>query len=340
MLSRYWQALPSNDQHPSAGTTNGVEERKELTLTLGSQHGAHHHSRRRSVLDSTIDCVPTSFVVDGDRIVGGSAAGKVIEWLIPAQLLPHLTAATYTNPFASVDGQSSSPSLTITPSFPTSSISFQLAVHSSDSLLLLPVHRSSIASAFHSPSVSQRLSLTSGDTDPCTCSVVLTEGSGRAVLLARGFTSGLIRVYGPGSRSPASPGPATPRSSLSSSSYLPSLSSSSSFSSSQLLPNMPPTPLVLDFRAHVGAHHRAAVHRRPRVQLQPLHDVPAARADMTVGIWDVSRATLLKRIRLTSVRHLPAQAGADRRRLLLLRSVKGRGGQGRRRRRYERPQQG
>ena len=299
-------------------------EHKELTITVDGEDGTSRSvSRRQSIAveSSGVDSVPTTFVVDGDRIVGGNAAGELIEWLLPTGLVRHLTAATYTNPFTATDGADESVlKLVSTPTFPTSPITFQLAVHTNSSVLVLPCHRSSIASAFDPSAISQRLSLTSSVTDPCTCSVVLTEGSGKAVLLARGFTSGLIRVYGPGSRSPASPTPSTstPRTSFSSSAYLPSLSPSSSFSTTQPLSsadggNGPADATVLDFRAH-GAPITALLSIGGR-EFSCNHCMMASgSADMTVGIWDVSRATLLKRIRLTSAvssLHKPALTDDD-----------------------------
>ena len=301
---------------PSVTAANGSEEHKELTITVEGEDGSRHSSRRQSTVDSiSVECVPTTFVVDGDRIVGGNATGELIEWLIPSRLVPQLTAATYISPFTSADADAPSLHLKPYPSFPTSPVVFQLAVHRRESVVVLPCHRSSIAAAFNPAAISQRLSLTSSVTDPCICSVVLTEGSGKAILLARGFTSGLIRVYGPASRSPASPSPSISRtSSFSSSSHLPSLSPSASVTSSpHLLPSAPPDATVLDFRAHSAAI--TALLSIGGREFSCNHCMMASgSADMTVGIWDVSRATLLKRIRLTSAvssLHKPALTDDD-----------------------------
>ena len=301
-------------QH-AGGRSEGVAEPKELAITVSSEDERRHGSRRQSTADAGLPIVPTSFVVDGDRIVGGNAAGEVIEWLMPAHLVPHLTAATYTSPLSSTDA--SALTLVPTPSFPASPIVFQLAVQSSLRVTVLPCHRSSIAAAFSPAAISERLSLTSSATDPCICSVVLTEGSGKAILLARGFTSGLIRVYGPASRSPASPSPSTSRASSFSSfvsSHLPSLSPSNSFTTEpSLLPSAPPDATVLDFRAHSAAI--TALLSIGGREFSCNHCMMASgSADMTVGIWDVSRATLLKRIRLTSAvssLHKPALTDDD-----------------------------
>ena len=320
-----------HDPSHHTSTANGIDDQQELMITVDGgegDKGRWHASRRHSTVDREVSGVPTTFVVDGDRVVGGNAAGELIEWLIPAQLVPHLTAATYNNPFLPTDAEASALSLIPTPSFPSSPIVFQLAVHSNASVLVLPCHRSSVAAAFDSSAISQRLSLTSSVTDPCICSVVLTEGSGKAILLARGFTSGLIRVYGPASRSPASPTPSPSRTSFSSTSYLPSLSPSGSFSASQpsLPASVPPDATVLDFRAHSAAI--TALLSIGGREFSCNHCMMASgSADMTVGIWDVSRATLLKRIRLTSAvssLHKPALTDDD----FYYYAVESRGGRG------------
>ena len=89
---------------------------------------------------------------------------------------------------------------------------------------------------------------------------------------------------------------------------------------------MPPDATVLDFRAHV-APITALLSIGGR-EFSCNHCMMASgSADMTVGIWDVSRATLLKRIRLTSAvssLHKPALTDDD----FYYYSVEGRGGKG------------
>ena len=82
---------------------------------------------------------PSTLTLDGDRLVAGTPAGEVFEWVIPPHLLTPLTSSTFTSPFTDA--------LTFhsTPSFPSSPITFPVAMRAGEELTLEPAHISSIS---------------------------------------------------------------------------------------------------------------------------------------------------------------------------------------------------
>ena len=225
---------------------------------------------------------PTAVTVDGDRIVAGTPSGEVVEWVMPASLIPHLSLSSFVSPFTS------GVTFVATPSFPSSTLLFPVAL-TAQPVVVAPAYATSVSSAF-TPSSARRLFLSTLPSDPCTTSVLLTEGSGKAVLLARGFSSGVIRVYGPASRSPASPTVSPHKAQL--------MSPSSSFTSSMETDPSLPDATVIELSGHSGAIScLLSIGGR---EFSCNHAMMASgSADMTVCVWDVSRATLLKRIRLS-----------------------------------------
>ena len=98
-------ATPSSSPSPPPPPTKGGKDgrRSSSTPWPPSCPPPSHPSHR-----------PSTLTLDGDRLVAGTPAGEVFEWVIPPHLLTPLTSSTFTSPFTDA--------LTFhsTPSFPSS----------------------------------------------------------------------------------------------------------------------------------------------------------------------------------------------------------------------------
>ena len=177
-----------------------IDQNKQRKVVV--RHRARLVSDEHTLRDGVV-------VVEEQRVVVATAAADLLDWIIPSSLI------------TSPPPPSSAPFLP-TPSYPSSPVVFQCAVDYDNADVIRPTSRDSLDAAFtlktHSPTSStpppplpshQSFSFSSSPSPPpppadtgdvCTRSVLISEQSGRTVLIARGFTSGHIRVYGPASR--------------------------------------------------------------------------------------------------------------------------------------------
>lgn len=213
-----------------------------------------------------IDRQLRTITVSGVNVVAGNNVGEVMEWDLT--LLVNSTPPTECS------------DLLHTPSFESSTYSFLLSITKNCMQVIFPIS-SSVSDAFAPPTspqpppVSPNFNLTpSLASDLCTVSVLLTEGSGKAVLLARGYESGHVRVYGPASLP-------TPASSVTSPSLSPRAHSSNLGNST-----------VIDLTVHTSAI-TAMVSIGGREYSCRHAMLATGSLDQKVCVWDVSTATLL-----------------------------------------------